>query len=54
MFEENDNFFDEIFELFVVSKTANGVTDSTLRNYHYHRKANKLADYAQGGLFSCR
>ena len=36
---ENENFFDEIFELFVVSKTANGVSDSTLRNYHYHRKA---------------
>ena len=27
------------FELFVVSKTANGVSDATLRNYHYHRKA---------------
>ena len=36
---ENENFFDEIFELFVVSKTANGVSDATLRNYHYHRKA---------------
>ena len=39
MIEENENFFDEIFELFVVSKTANGVSDATLRNYHYHRKA---------------
>lgn len=39
MNDENDNFFDEIFELFVVSKTANGVSDATLRNYHYHKKA---------------
>ena len=38
MNDENDNFFDEIFELFVVSKTANGVSDATLRNYHYHKK----------------
>ena len=28
--DENDNFFDEIFELFVVSKTANGVSDLDL------------------------
>ena len=28
--DENDSFFDEIFELFVVSKTANGVSDLDL------------------------
>lgn len=39
MFGENENNFDEIFKLFVVSKTACGVSDTTLRNYHYHKKA---------------
>lgn len=39
MFGENDHFCNEIFKLFVVSKTACGVSDVTLRNYHYHMKA---------------
>ena len=39
MIDEDARSFDELYELFVVSKTASGVTDSTLINYHYHRKA---------------
>ena len=30
--------FREIFEEFVISKTAQGVSDVTLNNYHYHMK----------------
>ena len=30
--------FQDIFEEFVISKTAQGVTDVTLNNYHYHLK----------------
>ncbi len=30
--------FAEVFEEFVISKTAQGVSDATLDNYHYHMK----------------
>ena len=30
--------FAEVFEEFVISKTAQGVSDATLANYHYHMK----------------
>ena len=30
--------FAEVFEEFVISKTAQGVSDATLNNYHYHLK----------------
>ena len=39
MSSDDERHFDEIFELFVVSKTASGVSDATLRNYHYHMKS---------------
>lgn len=39
MSNDDERHFDEIFELFVVSKTASGVSDATLRNYHYHMKS---------------
>ena len=30
--------FQEVFEAFVISKTAQGVSEVTLNNYHYHMK----------------
>ena len=30
--------FKEVFEEFVISKTAQGVSEATLDNYHYHMK----------------
>ena len=35
--EETKNFL-EVFELFVISQSAKGVADVTLRNYRYHIK----------------
>ena len=35
---EDSKSFLEVFELFVVSQTAKGVADVTLRNYRYHMK----------------
>ena len=33
--EETKNFL-EVFEMFVISQSAKGVTDVTIRNYKYH------------------
>ena len=33
--EETKNFL-EVFELFVISQSAKGVADVTIRNYKYH------------------
>ena len=38
MLESEERSFREVFEEFVISKTAQGVSDSTLNNYHYHLK----------------
>ena len=35
--EETKNFL-EVFELFVISQSAKGVADVTIRNYRYHMK----------------
>ena len=35
--EETKNFL-EVFELFVISQSAKGVADVTIRNYKYHMK----------------
>ena len=35
--------FREVFEEFVISKTAQGVSDATINNYHYHLK--NIANY---------
>ena len=35
--------FREVFEEFVISKTAHGVSDATINNYHYHLK--NIANY---------
>ena len=35
--EETKNFL-EVFEMFVISQSAKGVTDVTIRNYRYHMK----------------
>ena len=35
--EETKNFLD-VFELFVISQSAKGVADVTIRNYKYHMK----------------
>lgn len=40
--EETKNFL-EVFEMFVISQSAKGVTDVTLRNYRYHMK--NIANY---------
>ena len=28
--------FEDVFSMFIISRTAKGVTDSTIRNYHHH------------------
>ena len=35
--EETKNFL-EVFEMFVISQSAKGVADVTIRNYRYHMK----------------
>ena len=35
----SERSFREVFEEFVISKTAQGVSDATLNNYHYHMKS---------------
>ena len=40
--EETKNFL-EVLEMFVISQSAKGVTDVTLRNYRYHMK--NIANY---------
>ena len=35
--EETKNFL-EVFEMFVISQSAKGLTDVTIRNYRYHMK----------------
>ena len=45
---DTEKSFAEIYEMFVVAQTAKGVTDATLRNYHYHmRRIAKHLDISQ-------
>ena len=36
MFRAAEKSFMEVYEEFVISRTARGVSDTTLNNYHYH------------------
>ena len=35
---QETKIFSEVFEMFVISQTAKGVADITIRNYRYHMK----------------
>ena len=38
MHQTAEKAFSEVYEEFVISKTARGVSDATLNNYKYHMK----------------
>ena len=38
MVERTEKSFTEVFQEFVISQTAKGVSDTTLTNYHYHMR----------------
>lgn len=44
--EETKNFL-EVFEMFVISQSAKGVADVTIRNYRYHMK--NIGNYMELG-----
>ena len=43
MYSGTGRSFKEVYEEFVISKTAQGVSDATLNNYRYHLKSHHCA-----------
>lgn len=47
--EETKNFL-EVFEMFVISQSAKGIAEVTIRNYRYHMK--NIGNYPASTLVS--